>query len=67
VSNNNYDHYTMVIQWSEEDKAYIVAVPELPGCITHGSNHEEAVSQVRDAIESWIDVSKDLVHPILIL
>ncbi len=58
VSNNIYDHYTMVIQWSEEDKAYIVAVPELPGCITHGSTYEEAVSQGRDAIESWIDARR---------
>jgi predicted RNase H-like HicB family nuclease len=54
---NNYDHYTVVIQWSEEDRAYIVTVPDLLGCITHGSTYEEAVSQGRDAIESWIDVS----------
>ncbi len=43
---NNYDHYTMVIQWSEEDNAYIVTVPELPGCITHGDTYEEAVKQL---------------------
>ena len=64
MSNNNYDHYTMVIQWSEEDNAYIVTVPELPGCITHGSTYEEAVSQGRDAIESWIDASMAWGHPI---
>jgi predicted RNase H-like HicB family nuclease len=61
---NNYDHYTMVIQWSEEDNAYIVTVPELPGCITHGETYEEAISQGRDAIESWIDASIALGHPI---
>jgi len=55
---NNYDHYTMVIQWSGEDKSYIVTVPELPGCITHGDTYEEAVSQGRDAIESWIDARR---------
>ncbi len=36
-------HYSMLIQWSDEDEAYIVTVPELPGCKTHGSTHEEAV------------------------
>ncbi len=46
--------YSMVIQWSDEDQAYIVTVPELPGCMTHGETYEEAVQQGQDAIESWI-------------
>ncbi len=25
--------YSMVMSWSEEDQAYIVSVPELPGCM----------------------------------
>ena len=44
----------MIIQWSDEDQIYIVTVPELPGCRTHGSTYEEAVKQGQDAIESWI-------------
>jgi predicted RNase H-like HicB family nuclease len=47
-------HYSMNIQWSAEDRAYIVTVPELPGCRTHGDTYEEAVKQGQDAIESWI-------------
>ena len=50
-------HYTMIIQWSDEDQAYIVRVPELPGCKTHGDTYEEAVRQGEDAIESWIMVA----------
>ncbi len=30
--NEQYKHYSMIIQWSDEDNAYIVTVPELPGC-----------------------------------
>jgi len=45
----------MIIQWSEEDNVYIVTVPELPGCKTHGKTYEEAIRQGQDAIESWID------------
>ena len=45
----------MVIEWSEEDQAYIVTVPELPGCRTHGPTYEGAVRQGQDAIASWID------------
>lgn len=41
----HYERYSMVIEWSEEDKAYIVSVPELPGCRTHGLTYEEAARQ----------------------
>ena len=47
--------YSMIIEWSDEDDAYIVTVPELPGCRTHGSTYEEAVQQGQEVIESWID------------
>lgn len=47
-------HYSMIIEWSEEDQAFIVTVPELPGCRTHGDTYEEAIKQGQDAIESWI-------------
>ncbi len=47
-------HYSMIIQWSNQDHVYIVTVPELPGCRTHGSTYEEAVKRGQEAIESWI-------------
>lgn len=50
----NIKRYSMIIQWSDVDQAYIVTVPELPGCRTHGSTYEEAIQQGQDAIESWI-------------
>lgn len=53
-------HYSMNIQWSDEDQAYIVTVPELPGRRTHGETYEEAVKQGQDAIESWIMVVQEL-------
>jgi predicted RNase H-like HicB family nuclease len=56
----DYKHYSMVIQWSNEDQLYLVTVPELPGCITHGKTYEEAVKQGQDAIETWLDAAIDL-------
>jgi predicted RNase H-like HicB family nuclease len=50
----------MLIQWSDEDEAYIVTVPELPGCKTHGSTYEEAVQQGKDAIETWLLFLNDI-------
>ena len=60
MSNQKYDHYSMLIQWDKDDCIYVVTVPELPGCQTHGKTYEEAVRQGRDAIESWIMVAEEL-------
>lgn len=60
----NPKHYSMNIQWSEEDQAYIVTVPELPGCKTHGTTYEEAVKQAQYAIEGWLETSLALGRPI---
>lgn len=62
--NKRYEHYSMIIQWSEPDQAYIVTVPELPGCRTHGATYEEAVRQGQDAIETWIEGSNALGLPV---
>jgi predicted RNase H-like HicB family nuclease len=54
------EHYSMIIQWSNRDSAYIVTVPELPGCRTHGETYKEAVANGVEAIEAWIeDALKD--------
>jgi len=48
------NRYSMVVEWSDEDDAYIVTVLELPGCRTHGATREEAVRQGANAIETWL-------------
>lgn len=57
-------HYLVNILWSEEDRCYIAEVPELEGCMTHGSTPEEALRSARDAIASWIKAAKQLKHPV---
>lgn len=63
-SNDNALRYSMRIQWSEEDQAYIVDVPELPGCTTHGASYEEAVTRAQDAMRAWIDGHRAAGYPI---
>ena len=46
--------YELVIYWSEEDKSFIVEVPELPGCMADGASYQEAVKNVEVIIEEWI-------------
>lgn len=58
MKTNNY-RYEIIIYWSKEDNAYIAEVPELPGCVAHGDTYEEALKNVKDAIELWIDTAKE--------
>jgi len=46
--------YSLVIEWSDVDDAYVVTVPELPGCRTHGATTMEATEMGREAIEGWL-------------
>ena len=47
--------YQLEITWSEEDKAYVVNVPELQGCMTHGETVDEALKNANEAIEAYIE------------
>ena len=59
-----YNQYSMNIQYDPVDHIYVVTVPELPGCRTHGKTYEEAVRQGRDAIASWIDDARASGDPV---
>lgn len=52
--------YSMILSWSEEDKAYIVSVPELPGCMADGRTPTEAVENAEIIISEWIETAKML-------
>ena len=47
--------YSLLIAWDPRDQIFVVTVPELPGCRTHGTTYEEAVCQAHDAIATWIE------------
>ncbi len=57
-------HYSLVIAWSDDDGAFVVRVPELVGCMTHGATYEEAVERAQDAIAAWIDGETAMGRPI---
>lgn len=59
-----YGHYSMRFEWDPEDRIYVVSVPELPGCRTHGATYEEAATKGRDAIASWVAAARHWGTPI---
>jgi predicted RNase H-like HicB family nuclease len=56
--------YELVVFWSSEDDAFVVEVPDLPGCMAHGATPTEAVAQAERAIELWIDTARELGRPV---
>ena len=56
--------YEIIIYWSEEDRAFIAEVPELPGCATDCATYKEALTNVEVIIQEWIETAKELGRPI---
>ena len=46
--------YTVILE-REPDGGYVVSAPALPGCITQGDTREEALANIREAIELYIE------------
>ena len=51
--------YEMIIYWDNQDKIFIVDVPELSGCTAHGKSKKEAVVNAESAIGLWIKTAKE--------
>ena len=53
-------HYAMLIQWSNEDQAYLVRLPDweqaqrVLGPVTHGDTYTEALEHGLEALEALI-------------
>ena len=55
----NAESYEMIIWWSDEDAAYVVEVPELPGCLAHGATRQDAIRNAEDAIRFWTKTAQE--------
>ena len=48
----------VVLETSEEG-GFTVYVPSLPGCVSEGDSREEAMANIREAIEVYLDPTED--------
>jgi len=53
-------HYAIAVFWSDEDRCWIADVPDLEFCTAHGSTPEDAVREVRVAIEAWLSAAREM-------
>lgn len=51
--------YSALLQWSEEDNAYIATVPELPGLSAFGSSQEEVAMELSIAMKAYLEVMEE--------
>ncbi|MDP2728562.1 MAG: type II toxin-antitoxin system HicB family antitoxin [Dehalococcoidia bacterium] len=52
----------IVLEPSDEG-GYTVYVPSLPGCISEGDTREEALANIREAIELYLEPTEDDALP----
>jgi predicted RNase H-like HicB family nuclease len=46
--------YRVIVE-IDEDGVYVVEVPALPGCISQGKTRAEALANIKEAIELYLD------------
>ncbi|MCH7500724.1 MAG: type II toxin-antitoxin system HicB family antitoxin [Nitrospinae bacterium] len=49
----------------DENGFFVAEVPALPGCLSQGKTEEEALANIKEAVEGWLEVmeSKQKIDP----
>jgi predicted RNase H-like HicB family nuclease len=55
--------YTVVLE-QEPDGGYVASVPALPGCVIQGDSRDEAMVNIREAIELYVEDCRDAGDPV---
>nr|WP_325214392.1 type II toxin-antitoxin system HicB family antitoxin [uncultured Oscillibacter sp.] len=52
--------YEIILYWSDDDNAYIAEVPELSGCMADGPTAAEALCNVEQIAQEWVETAREL-------
>jgi len=55
--------YRIIIE-QDEDGAFVVECPSLPGCISQGRTRKEAIENIQDAIRGYLESLNKYGEPI---
>lgn len=53
------NHYEIIIYWSDQDQAFLAEAPELPGCMAHGNSYDQALQNIQEAMQLWLDIARE--------
>lgn len=53
-----------VLLYQDEDGYFVVEVPSLPGCISQGETRDEALRNIKEAIDLHIEVLRERGQPV---
>ncbi|MBI5343903.1 MAG: type II toxin-antitoxin system HicB family antitoxin [Deltaproteobacteria bacterium] len=53
-----------VILYQDEDGRWVAECPSLPGCVSQGRTKDEAIANIKEAIEIYIEGLKDEGQPV---
>jgi len=56
--------YGIVMAYSEEDAGFVAIAPELSGCTAFGATEEEALAEIKTAIQFWLDKAQREARPV---
>jgi len=48
-------HFKVVLEEDEEVSGYIVSCPSLPGCFSQGETADEALENIKEAIQACLE------------
>jgi predicted RNase H-like HicB family nuclease len=55
--------FTVVLE-QEPDEGFVASVPALPGCVSQGDTREDALRNIREAIELYLEDCRKSGDPI---
>jgi predicted RNase H-like HicB family nuclease len=55
--------YTVVLE-QETDGGYVASVPALPGCVSQGDSRADALANIREAIELYVQDCREAGDPV---
>lgn len=55
--------YTVILE-SEADGGYVAIVPALPGCVSQGNSRADALANIQEAIELYIEDCRAAGDPV---
>ncbi len=58
------NQFSLLIEWSTEDRLYVVTFPEFPGSHTHGIAYEDAVKQGQEVLELLVETYRQEGRPL---